>query len=126
MANLEVIIRGAQAFVTAQIKKLTLDVHANLIATTPVDTGWARANWVPAIGQRFEGPVGTPSAIDEGAAAAGIASVISYEIEQGTLFISNGVPYIGRLNDGSSQQAPAAFVQSAIVKAVEVDMRGAA
>ena len=33
-------------------------------------------------------------------------------------FVSNGVPYIGKLDQGSSQQAPAGFVRAAVVKAV--------
>lgn len=123
------IVKDVERSAELIIKKITLDIHANLVRApgeggTPVDTGWARANWVPAIGTRFEGTAGSRSAVSEGDAQAGIASVLAYKLAQGRVIISNNVPYIGGLNEGTSRQAPAAFVQAAIVKAVEVDARG--
>jgi len=117
------------------MKKVVLDIVANLVSSpdtgygTPVDTGWARSNWVPSIGQAFGGTAGTKAAaeagiLDTGAQQRGLAQVAAaYRLTQGSIFISNNVPYIARLNEGSSQQAPAGFVQNAIIKAIEVDAR---
>lgn len=109
------------------IRKISLDVTANLIKTTPVDTGWARANWVPAVGKRFQGTVGSredaqAGRVSAGAQATGQARVAGYRLTDGRVFVSNNVPYILRLNDGSSTQAPAGFIQAAINKALTRDI----
>jgi len=125
------IVRGLTQLTERAIKKITLDVTANLIGTTPVDTGWARANWVPSIGLPVEEDLSQASPTEQSASAAGarqqgaLAGVAaSYKLRMGSVFISNNVPYIVRLNEGSSSQAPAAFVQAAINKAVTQDIRG--
>ena len=104
------------------VRKITLDLHANLVETTPVDTGWARANWVPRVRTPIDEAVGSPDgggiSAAQAAANSGIAQVLNYRLSQGRVFVSNAVPYIERLNDGSSTQAPAGFVQVAIRKAV--------
>ena len=120
------IVRGLDRFAERLIVKITLDVTANLIETTPVDTGWARANWVPSVGQRSRRPAQsfpgrTPSAFVQAASAkqsVGQAQTIGYKLERGRVFVSNNVRYITRLNDGYSRKAPAGFVQRAIRKAV--------
>lgn len=111
------------------VVKIALDVTANLIEFTPVDTGWARANWVPSIGRRNPpGDISDPRPAEVAAAkteqAGGVASLLGYRLQLGQVRVSNNVPYIERLNDGSSEQAPAGFVQLAIKKAVTVDILG--
>jgi hypothetical protein len=101
------------------VKKLVTDITADLIEQTPVETGWARANWIPGLDQP-EGtePVGDETSVDEGAQQQGIAEIITgYTIDKDA-FIFNNVPYIERLNDGQSPQAPAGFVDSIIEKRV--------
>lgn len=109
------------------VTKLTLDITANLIETTPVDTGWARANWVPRIGEPYTSDGGIEFNAEErrasvgsarGAQAAGTASLLTYDLDRGPVFVSNNVPYIEVLNSGSSKQAPAAFIEAAIQQAV--------
>lgn len=98
------------------IKAIVLSVDGELREATPVKTGHARANWVPSIG--------TPHVAEsqgDGAHAAGVASILSASPErlaQRGAWESNNVPYINRLNEGSSQQAPANFVQAAIRRGV--------
>jgi len=108
---------------------VTLHIAANLVAApseggTPVDTGWARANWVPAIGRAFEGVAGSRTNVSSGAQSAGQASLLSYRIAMGPIYVSNNVPYILALNDGHSPQAAAHFIERAIDKAVLEDIRG--
>lgn len=128
------IVGQLERFTERLIVKITLDVTANLIAPpnkggTPVDTGWARSNWVAAIGKSVVEDLSAtePSTQAAGAAgqrqAASLAGVASsYSLRQGVVFISNNVSYITDLNDGSSQQQPAGFVQRAIAKAVTRDI----
>ena len=125
------IVRDLDRFAERLIVKITLDVTANLVEATPVDTGWARANWVPSVGQRSRRPAQsfpgrTPSAFVQTAAAkqsVGQAQAVGYKLERGRVFVSNNVDYILRLNDGYSRQAPAGFVQRAIRKAVTMARR---
>ena len=101
------------------VKKIVLDVTSNLIETTPVDTGWARNNWVPSIKEPIERAVGTREEPVSGQQQVGIAEVATtYKLEDGPVYISNNVPYIGNLNDGSSKQAPTDFVFIAILRAL--------
>lgn len=100
-----------------------LEVTANLIETTPVDTGWARANWIPSLGTPFTQTVGSPSSVDTSAQQAGMLALLAYEpatlASPLKVFVSNNVPYIGRLNYGWSSQAPSGFVRFAVDKAAE-------
>ena len=121
-AQILAIGRGITQLTERSVRKITLDVHANLVEHTPVDTGWARANWVPRTGVPLQAPVGQPGSGGVAAAAAasstGIAKVLSYALTQGKVFVTNNVPYIERLNNGYSRQEPAGFVQRAIRRAV--------
>lgn len=100
----------AQAYVA-----LVLEIVAELKKSpgqggTPVDTGHARANWVPSIGQPFAGEVDTD--------ADAVGRLLGYRLEQGTLWISNNAPYIELLDLGYSHQAPPGFIEAAIERAV--------
>jgi hypothetical protein len=78
---------------------------------TPVDTGHARANWVPSVGDPFSSVVEADTAY-----ASGAADVLSYQLGDGAAWVSNNVPYILALNDGWSKQQPAGFVERAIAE----------
>ncbi len=111
------------------IKRLTLDVTANMQESpplgTPVDTGFARVNWIPNIGRPHRQQAGTYEAaeagrIDSGPQQAGVARVAAlYRLANGPTFVSQNVGYVQKLNRGSSPQSPAGFVQAAIVRAVK-------
>lgn len=128
MANEVRIVIDRLEDVTGQIiAKLAVNTTAELIERTPVDTGWARANWVPGVGAPPPS-ASTPTDRDSrqsaasgraGAQQAGIASVLGYKVGRGSVFISNGVPYVVVLNEGSSTQAPAGFVQAAILAGIK-------
>ncbi len=133
--QIKAVIQALNKLAERVVIKLTLDLTANLIETTPVDTGWARANWVPAIGEPIVRDLSNLEEADrlalvgsqvgeQGSATAKVAA--SYKLERGKVFVSNNVPYILGLNEGTSAQAPAAFVQMAIAKAVTQDIRGLA
>lgn len=127
MANgqLRFIVRALEKVTERAVAKITLDATANLIETTPVNTGWARANWVPSIGSPIDEPTGDQENVSQSEQDSGIAQVATqYKLDMGKVFITNNVPYIGALNDGHSQQAPSGFVQVAVEKAVTIDILG--
>lgn len=101
-----------------EAKKLVLDIHERLVTTTPVDTGWARANWLLAVGKPVEKPVGSKKKIDPAPQAVGVGSILKWKFSQGPAHDTNNVPYIRKLNEGSSKQAPAGFVDKAVQAAV--------
>lgn len=111
--------------ISSHVAEVALEVQGQLVENppegTPVDTGWASVNWWVRIGSPptgNDGSVGDPST-RAGGQAAGIAAMASYSIRGGqSIWITNGVPYIGRLNAGSSKQSPAGFVEDAIQRVV--------
>lgn len=121
--EIRAIVTGLTRVTEKVITRLSFNVTANLIEDTPVDTGWARANWVPSIGVSYDSPAVAPSdpgQVSGQAAAqqAAVAGLTGYKLRRGRVFISNNVPYIRRLNDGSSKQAPRGFVQAAIRRGI--------
>ena len=109
--------------VAKAVKTLEFELVANLVEATPVDTGWARANWVGSVGAPFDGVDGEPAKHGEATTAGelqktGQAAVLAYGVAQGDVYVSNNVPYINRLDLGSSTQAPAGFVETAISEAL--------
>lgn len=107
---------------------IAVETVANLVEATPVDLGWARANWRASIGVPLGGTVGQrPQRARKGsgglvarmAANAGAAAAVArYKLGQGGIFITNNVPYINRLRRGWSSQAPAGWVDRSIERAL--------
>ena len=116
------VIKLAEADLGRRIQKLVLDAEANLKETTPVDTGWARANWVPSIGRPYRAASDKPKANPELGAltrrakqAAGEIAVLSYEPYK-KVYVSNNVPYVPFLDAG--HPVATGFIERAIDKAV--------
>jgi hypothetical protein len=105
------------------MRSTVITIVSSVALATPVDTGRARANWKTQIGAPASGtneayPKGTAGSSGGPAAAAAINSAVSemgkYNRSGVEVHVTNNLPYIGRLNEGSSKQAPANFVQTAI------------
>jgi len=107
--------RVGVSVVTLQ-KKLAFDIFADLVEQTPVDTGRAMNNWNISVGtvdRSVTDSGGSPGGIQgakEGIAAASLAGLQPFS----TVWISNSLPYITFLNEGSSDQAPSGFVERSI------------
>jgi len=104
-------------------QKITIDIHADIVRGTPVDTGHARANWQIGIGSwptttlaaKDKQPLGSDPAIKPDVATIDGEKVI---------YVTNALPYIGVLEDGSSKQAPVGFVGLAVARMQgEIDAR---
>ena len=104
----------------AAVRKAAIAIDHALVLTTPVDTGRARSNWLASQGS----PTGSevmPTSAQAAIAAAEAAIGTSPPVGAGgpaegdlTIFITNNVDYIEFLNQGSSAQAPAGFVEAAV------------
>jgi len=94
-----------------------------VVQGTPVLSGRARSGWDVAIGlEPSSVPSTDPSSPEAGAAEAlakGRSVIERWQIGQPGIYISNGLPYIRRLEDGYSAQAPAGMVTDAAAAARE-------
>jgi len=111
------------------MRKLALVVDQTVVVATPVDTGRARSNWRVSVNAPLRdttnayvlGEKGSTTGQNTGAAIAQAKEAVSrVDSSRDVIYISNNLPYIGRLNDGYSAQAPAGYVESAIGAATNV------
>lgn len=123
--QVRIVVNAVKGFTEKKTKQIALLTMRNLSETTPVDTGFARSNWVSTFGvERFEGTVGTKEGAEAGELDTGAFQVSlvrirnEYTLEQGNINIINNVDYIRKLNEGSSTQAPAMFVERAFAAAL--------
>lgn len=99
------------------MRMFMIEAYRQVTISTPVDTGRARWGWncsvaTPDLTVPSEGQY----ALDSGRASKSFTqkAVTGDKIT----YIANAVPYIGRLNEGYSNQAPARFVELAFANAV--------
>lgn len=116
--DIRIVVGKLERFTAQLMTQIAYEVVAVLVETTPVDTGWARANWVPRVGSPQLNPVGSRTAVSQSDQAQGLASLAAFTLDRGSIFVTNNVPYIRRLNAGWSKQAPAGFIQSSIFRAL--------
>jgi hypothetical protein len=104
------------------LRKVALAVDAAVVLATPVDTGRARSNWQVELGAApegvrepfSEGAEGSTAGPNAQAAIAAGQAVIAQARGTDVIHITNNLTYIAALNDGSSAQAPAGFVEEAV------------
>lgn len=126
--QIAIIMADLADYTRGEVIALGLNINANLRSNpplgTPIDLGWASANWVPSVGAPAFLPSDKkePTAGDVSARAQvadkGTNEVLSWRPEDGPIFSTNSVPYIEPLNAGHSPQSPRGFVQVAIEKAI--------
>lgn len=97
---------------------------STVIPATPVDTGRARGNWQVSVDSPITSPIERLDRTGQAAIKDGIQRANTYRGNGQVIYITNNVPYIGALNDGSSSQAPANFVELAVIAALRF-VRGA-
>lgn len=126
MANLDAFIRriddlGELVFRESSeaVRTVALTLDQLLVLSTPVDTGRARSNWLVGINAPRRQEV---DALDKsGQQPIQVAAGTIAEAKPGDdVWLSNNLPYIIRLNDGSSPQASAGFVERAVEQSVDV------
>ena len=106
-----------QAEINKEARALSLNILRLLVKQTPVDTGRARGNWFVGLNSpaRTSNPDRRSStALTEGANKIALAKQQAYPV----INISNNLPYIEKLNQGSSKQAPTNFVDLTIQRVI--------
>lgn len=111
--------------VTKLVQDVAKGIGATVVDTTRVDTGLARSNWRATVSAPASGTIppyapGIKLGIGEGANASAAKAQQKQAIERFnarkhvSIFITNNVPYIGVLNNGSPVHAPGNMVQLGI------------
>lgn len=109
------------AEISQEVRKTGFLVLQGVTLKTPKDTGLATSSWLVGVNNA---PLDAPtlSPVDAGSSNAyainnGQQVIATYPQDKlPALWIVNNLPYIGRLNDGSSLQAPAKFVEQTIAE----------
>lgn len=119
--QLEALAQALDAKQERVLKKVVFDLHSGVVLKTPVDTGRARASWQVSQGRQdftvMEEEVGRTSikgsakGAATGVAKANAAAAIkSIDADGGLIYITNALPYMRRLENGHSKQAPNGMV----------------
>ena len=116
----------------ANVNKVKQNVSVQVLTTlaqdTPVDTGAAVSNWVVSLGSsagtriapHSPGHKGSTRTENSRATITLGSQVINQSVPEQIIHVANAVDYILDLNNGSSRQAPAGFVESAILRGRDV------
>lgn len=105
-------------FINQETRKTALKFIQNVVPATPVDKGQARANWQVSIST----PKTTILKATDKSGSATITQAFGViqgarDVDYPVIWAVNLMPYIGVLNEGSSAQAPAKFVETALKRA---------
>lgn len=93
-------------------KKIVFDAFRLIVDKTPVDTGRARGGWQVTVGSPAEnetGLVGEPPMPD-------LSELGPFDVA----YISNNVPYIIFLEDGTSTQAPLGMIAETFEELIQI------
>jgi len=105
------------ADIDTDVRKLAFRIVRNVTLATPVYTGRARGNWqvgIDTIKTSIVAINDKSGGITISSAASELAGVEGFN----SIWITNNLPYISSLNDGSSTQAPKKFVETGIKRAL--------
>jgi hypothetical protein len=100
------------------VRGLTIELFASVVRDTPVDTGRARGNWQTSV---ENAPAVEVERLDKsgGSAIAEIVSTTPAKVGSKTL-LTNNLPYIRSLEEGSSKQAPAGMVRKNFLRIQQI------
>lgn len=105
--------------ISTAVRRIAIELFSRVILKTPVDTGRARANWQIAIGSIPDGVLELDD--KSGTATISKGSAVVAGVQGGdVIYIVSNLPYINRLEDGWSQQAPAGMVGLTIQELAQV------
>ena len=107
-------VREVEETTSRIVRRFALGALRRLVLASPVDTGRFRGNWQITVGP--EEAAGETGRTDRSGAATIAAGMQAISAQRGfdRVVIVNNVEYGPDLNNGSSKQAPAGFVEAAI------------
>lgn len=97
-----------------RVRRAAIAADAAAVITTPVDTGRAKGNWNVSIGSIDETTTDNTDRGGSEAIARGKSTIEEWKVGRGEIFISNSLPYILALENGSSAQRPEGMTQHAL------------
>lgn len=108
---------------SALAAKVALTIVADLAYKTPVDSSQALSSWIVTLDQPstdkrlpfYPGEFGSTQTASAQETINSAKAVLANKKPGRIIFITNNQPYIKRLNEGYSSQAPAGFVERAIL-----------
>lgn len=107
-------VKKANGNIDVVVRKITFEVFSRVIRKTPVDTGRARGNWIASADRPVL--IALDAAKTEQQALADAGSVALKQPAGGVVFLANNLPYIQRLENGWSDQAPAGMVGTTLAE----------
>ena len=107
--NTDAVFRKLEERASALIAETGKGLYRRAADATPVRSGRARANWRCSVGSP-DCSSDDCTVFDSGRAQAAFSGIVPGD----TLYITNSVPYIGRLEEGWSVQAPAGIADRAL------------
>lgn len=115
--SMNAIVNRVNRRIDTVIRKSTIELFGQVIKMTPVDTGRAKGNWQCSVNS----PITSEIERDDGSKSQSLSSSKAYSDVVSTVpragnvvWLSNNVPYIRKLEYGSSNQAPGGMVRIAI------------
>ena len=100
-----------------RVQRVALAAYREINNASPVDKGTFRANWVASTDTIDRSVDLEKTRVDVQESITKATAVITSGAKVGTtVYISNSVPYAGKLEDGYSPQAPAGIVAPAITR----------
>ena len=112
------------AEINKAIVKMVGRIDSGIVSANPVDTGRSRSNWIITLNNPTSAltigedqgdsasPIGPELALSQG------VNALKSRKPGDTIYLQNNTSYIEKLNNGSSAQAPANFVQKAIMEGI--------
>lgn len=115
-ADIQAFSRRTSIKLEKVVRKVVIDMTADIMKMTPVDTGAARSNWFWGVSRvsTIETSIsksGTPSAQRAADFAEGLKGKAA-----GTFYLTNNLPYIMALEFGHSKQAPAGMARVTVAR----------
>lgn len=123
--RMKVVANQVDTNVSLTVRRAAIAADQTAVLATPVDTGRARASWRVGVGSPvfFDDPEASDLS-GVGTIADGVQSINGWNSKDGAIYISNGIPYILQLDQGSSAQAPNGMSSLAVQSATAVLRNG--
>ena len=120
--GIRIVVDELGEFTAKQIRRIGIRTTKALREVTPRDTGHARSNWIPTIGVPFSGVAGSKESVEfttQESALARVAATGARSLIANGLSITNNVPYIEALANGSSsQQRDPGWIEREVVQVI--------
>lgn len=129
--DFEIELDGAEEYLLDMMEGIVLDTGVEILTTltskppigTPIDTGWASSNWLYGSTITHSGPIASKEsvALSLNTQYKSLSELLNRtKHDFSNYYIYNNVPYIKKLNAGSSrQQSIPGFIERAIQRATK-------